>query len=292
MLRQLMLVMVCLICGFQLSANIIETNEMSTVENHITNDTLVLFNITGTLYEPSTTLSDNQWRTYFSERVNAIVQNKSCADRLINNVKNAIVNNLPKKPVEEFTPPFIANLQDQKIVVLGISQKQVSTSYADNFGLITRNHLLNVGINLENTLGYLHMNGQDNQDHSFTYGIIFTNKKPVGPAITAFLNRLENKPSKIIMVDNSLKSLNNAEESLMTTGIPFQGFRYGRSDILKQNFDPTIGTIQFFYFIAQEQIISDERALQVKESNPDVDYNALLDTWIIESVSWNCNEVK
>lgn len=266
-----------------LSADIIEMNEISTIQHYVKNDSLVLFNITGTLYEPATTLADNQWRIYFTERVNTLVSDKISAERFINKIKNEIVNNLPKKAVEEFTPQFIVHLQNHKIPVLGITQKQMATPYAENFGSITRNHLLSIGINLENTPSYLNVKGEDDILHSFAYGLIFTNKKPVGPAILAFLNRLENQPAKIIMVDNSLDSLKNAEITLSTANIPFEGFRYGRSDRLKANFDPILGNIQFFAFMNKKQIISDEQAMQIKQSHPEVDYNALLDTHILEN---------
>lgn len=265
-----------------ISAGIIETNEMATIQPSVTEDSLVLLNVTGTLYQPATTLADRQWRNHFEERVNALISNKQIAERMINKVKNEIVNYIPKKPVEEFTPQYIVQLQEQKIPVLGITQKQMATPYAENFGLITRNHLLNIGIVLENTLSYLKTKGEDDANHSFAYGILFTNKKPVGPAILSFLERLENKPAKVIMVDNSLRSLQDAEEALLKTTIAFEGFRYGRSDILIINFDPIIGDIQFLAFVKQKEILSDEQAKQIKQANPDVDYSSLLDHYILE----------
>jgi uncharacterized protein DUF2608 len=119
-----------------------ETNEISVVQDYVTNDSIVLLNVTGTLYEPAMTLADNQWRIYFANKVNSILSDKTQADRFINKIKNEIVNNLPKKPVEEFTPQFISDLQSKKIPVFGITQKLMATAYADNFGEITRNHLL------------------------------------------------------------------------------------------------------------------------------------------------------
>lgn len=269
-----------------ISAEIIETNEISAVQKHVTPDSLILFNITGTLYEPANTLADNQWRIYFAERVNALISDKIVADRLINKVKNDIVSHLPKKTVEDYTPQLIANLQSQKVPVLGITQKHMATSYADNFGLITRNHLLIIGIDLEQTLSYLNVREHgDDLNHAFAFGLIFTNKKPEGPAILSFLNRLEHQPEKIIMIDNSLDSLENAEAALISTDIKFEGFRYGRADVLKMNFDPILGNIQFFAFIKEGKILSDEEAIQIKQSHPEIDYTLLLDSFILDCAS-------
>lgn len=265
-----------------ISADIIETNEISTIQQYATNDSLILFNVTDTLYAPATTLANNQWRIYFTDRVNALVSDKESADRLINKVKNDIVNHIPKTTVEECTPHLIADLQNQKIPVLGITQKQMVTSYADNFGLITSNHLQSIGINLEQTLSYLNLKNDDSEtSYSFAYGLIFTNKQPVGQAVVSFLDRLEHKPAKVIMVDNSRKSLENTEAALTSTDMKFEGFRYGRADAMKANFDPALGIIQFFAFTQKNQIISDEEAKQIKQANPDVDYSALLDNYIL-----------
>src|SRR5205823_1789198 len=144
------------------------------------------------------------------------------AEQFINKIKNEIVSNIPKKPVEEFTPEFIAHLQEQKIPVLGITRKQLSTAYADNFGQITSNHLNSIGINLEATLSYLNVKeNNDNSPFSFAYGLIFTNTRAVGPILLDFLNRLENQPAKIIMIDNSYDSLKNAEVALSGSDITF-----------------------------------------------------------------------
>lgn len=271
---------------FHVSAEIIETNEISSLEEYVTADSLVLLNVTGTLYEPGNTLADRQWRDYFAERVNALVSDKIIADRLINKVKNDIVTHLPKKTVEDCVPQLIANLQHQQIPVLGITQKQMATSYADNFGLITSKHLIGLGINLEGTLSYLNVKSDtDNSNHSFAFGLIFTNKKPVGLGILSFLDRLAYKPEKIIMVDNSRDNLEDAEAALASIDIKFEGLRYGRADINKTNFDPILGNIQFIAFVKTGQIIYDEEAAQIKLRNPDVDYSILLDNLILEMLS-------
>ena len=79
---------------------IVETKEMSTVLQHVDGHSLILFNVTDTLYEPSITLADNQWRIYFSRLAEATVPN---SESFVNRYKNMIVNNIPKKLIEPFT---------------------------------------------------------------------------------------------------------------------------------------------------------------------------------------------
>ncbi len=262
-------------------AEIIETSEIATVQNYVTEDSLVLMNITGTLYAPGTALADNQWRMFFEKRVKELVKDEAVAERMINTIKNEIVKKLPKKPVEETTAQFVAQLQSRKIPVLGITRKQMKTAYANNFDVITSKHLLSVGIDLGKTLSYLTVQGNDDENQALAHGIIFTNKKMLGPSLLAFLNRLETKPAKIILVDDAEKNLKSAEEALQGHEIVFEGFRYSRSDKQNADFDPVLGTIEFFAFIADGSTMTDEEASQLKERTANIDYTALLDQYII-----------
>lgn len=259
---------------------IVETSEVADVRNQANESTLVLFNITDTLYEPATTLADNHWRLYFADRVNKRITDPAVANAFINKIKNLIVQNIPKKAVDPLTPQLIHDLQEQHIPVLGLTKKYFAAAYADNFGEITSKHLISIGINLENTLNYLSVGPkQDENNHTFAYGIIFTNKQPEGPALLSFVKRLSSKPKKVLMVDNSFDSLKNVEISLENSGMEFIGFRYSKCDGHYLAFDPDLGTIEFFEFIKSGSIMSDEEAKQIK-LNDKVDYEALLDAYI------------
>lgn len=109
---------------------------------------------------------------------------------------------------------------------------------------------------------------------------LFTNKQTVGSTVLSFLesNHLTSHP--IIMVDNSHKSLNNAEAVLTTAGIDFKGLRYGRTDTRKNSFDPVLGIIELWALLYQDKILDDEEAAQIRKENPKVDYEECLDTWI------------
>lgn len=265
-----------------LQADIVESNEISIVREYASDDTLVLFNVTGVLYGPSTTFGDNQWRLYFADRVNKIVKNPEIAQDLIDKVKSESVLNIPKKAIEPITATLIAELQSNEIPVFGITKKLPTTSYAENFALVTSNHLHSIGIELENTMAYLPMNKRgDDGTHTFLYGMIFTSKKPVGQGILGFLKRLIYHPTKIVLIDNERASLEEAEAALAETGIAFQGIRYGRTD--DDKFDPTLGTIEFMAWINDKKVMSDEEALLIKQSNPNVNYEIMLDVYIHRS---------
>lgn len=283
------------ICGFLLNfciltlpiqGEIIETNEIKTMIPFINQESLVFLNVTRTLYAPSNTLADRRWRDYFSNRVNEIIENQEAEQELIDKVKNQIVSTIPKKNVQEITPRLIDLLQDKRIVVLGITQKQLSTSYADNFGEITRNHLLNLDINFEKTLKYFELSKENlsKSEFSFAYGLLFTNKASVGPAIVAFLKQSGKQPSNVVIVDNSRDNLESVQEALSSIGIAFTGIRYGLADA-QEDFDPTLGTVEFFALINEGKILSDSEALQSMPADRSINYEAMLDKYIEQTIS-------
>lgn len=276
------------VAGFtcSLSAEIIETNEIKSMVSSLNQDSFVFFNVTGTLYAPSNVLSDRRWREYFADRVKEVVNDDEAAEQLINKVKNQIVTSIPKKKIEDITPPLIALMQAKEIVVLGITQKQMATSYAKNFGEITHHHLRRLGINLQKTLKYFQFAEKDieNSNFSFAYGILFTNKQPVGPSLLSFLKGSPKQPSNVVMIDNSRDSLESAQESLSAAGISFTGIRYGRAD-QEEDFDPTLGTVEFFALINDGKILSDEEAVQVMPKDKTINYELMLDRYIEQVVS-------
>lgn len=264
----------------QVYGQIITIEKISSIPQDADKDSLVLLNITGTLYEPASTLADNKWRLYFAERVNSVISDARLSDQIINETKNKIVNSLPKRVTEESAPQLIAGLQQRQIPVYGITEKCTSTPYAEDFGIITSQHLKRVGIDLEKTLAYANIPEEAADKYSFQHAIIFTCKKPVGPALVAFLYNNHLAPKKIVMVDNSRKSLENAQDALSTTKTEFIGLHYSRPDSNAKAFNPTIGTIEFLAFNEGGEIISDEKAEQIRLEHPEINYESLLDEFI------------
>ncbi len=267
-----------------LHAEIIETQNIATVMDHVDANSIVFFNVTGTLYKPSTTFADRQWRDYFSERVLLIVPEANNPQNLINRIKNTLVQEIPKKNVDEFTPILIANLQQARVPVLGITQKKVSTPYANDFAQITSNHLVSLGIYLESTLAYFNIPHMDCDQYSFGHGILFTEKKAAGNAILAILKNTQHLYSNVIVVDDSQNFLRIVETTLAENNIPFVGLRYGRDDARKANFNPILGIIEFIAFINEGKVMTDEEATDILITHPEVDYEQLLNELILQLV--------
>lgn len=263
----------------QLSGEIIEIESIASLQDYIHEDGLALLNVGETLFSPSCMLADTQWRTYFVERVNKLVSQQEIAQAIIDEVKGLIVEKIPKITPEPITPSLIADLQKKQIPVLGYTQRQIATTYAPNNGLIVNHHLLSMGIDLAKSLDYFDAASYSSEKHDFQYGIIFTNKHSVGPAVAEFLQN-NTGPSQVILVDDDLEVLKETEAVLEPLHIAYFGLRYGRTDTRKVAFDSNIANIQYFSFIQENKLLSDTEALNILLETSEVNYQAKLDHWI------------
>jgi hypothetical protein len=109
--------------------------------------------------------------------------------------------------------------------------------------------------------------------------------------VVSFLKQSGRHPAYVIIVDNSQDALESAQEALDAVGIPFIGIRYGRADA-KEEFDPTLGTVEFFAFINEGKILSDEEALKSMPIDRSHNYEKKLDEYIKQAISMDSKSSK
>lgn len=264
-----------------LCSEIIESDAFSDLTLHVGKESLTFVNISSTLYEPQATFAQRKWCDYFFSRAQRILDGEK-SEELYNKIKSKLYL-IPKKLVEESTSAIILALQENQTPIFGITEKRLSPPYAENFALITSNHLKALDIDFEKTHSYFSSLASDqfgSENASLVYGILFANGKQIGTALHDLLEKNHYKPSKIVVMDDSLKCLKILEEEAKQMEIPFTGLRYSRSDARKSAFDQTLGTIQFLAYVNEGKILTDEEALKTKLANEQIDYESLLDELI------------
>ena len=275
------LIIFLFITSTHLNSLIIETDDISSIMTEADSQTLVLFNITNTIYTSSTTMGDSLWKNYFAKKVHDLLSDQKTADDVVNHVKNKIVTSVPKKLVDEKIAGMITCLQENQIPVLGLTLKHLSRPYAENFGEITSKHLVSLGIDFEKTNAYLQvdLDRYNEPQQQYAYGLIFTSGSPPGNAVSHFLKRTS--LTKVIIIDDRQRNLEDAEQIILQNDIAFTGFRYTKCDTRKERFDPTLGIIEFLKFLSTGEVISDDEAASIKELTPFIHYETLLEEAIL-----------
>ena len=266
------------------STSIIPTDKIETLLAVSNKKSLILSDITNTLYKPCNTLSDKNWRTYFAKKVRETITDPAIATKIANTVENIIVNKIDKKPVYDKAPAVIKELQKQEIPILAITMKSWSAPYDPFFGITTSNHLEKLGIHLENSVPFVATKeqGSDIQEYpeyTFAKGIIFTNKNLLNKSLDAFLNRLEKKPEQIVIFENSESQKEKLESVIKAHGIALTYVRHSFVDNCEP-IDPILGNIEFLEFMEGSHVIFDDEALSIKNNNAQIDYENLLKEYI------------
>lgn len=267
----------------------IEVTDMSVLLEVSNQSTLILTDISDTLYKPCNTMSDKKWRIYVADRVREFVSDPILASKIANSIENIIVNQVDKELVYKNAPSVIQELQANGIPLIAISLKNWAAPYDPNFGVTTSNHLKKLGIDLEKSVplvGRMKIDANSSceyvqevnttDEYTFAKGIIFTNKKPLDRALDAFLRRLEKKPERIVIFENSYEHREKLASVIKAHHIGLTFIKHQPLEPQENSFDPTLGTIEFLQFMQNSGIILDEEAKRVKENNPSVDFEALL----------------
>lgn len=253
-----------------LHAHIVETHQISEIVSEIDKETLVLFDLDETTLTTTTTLGTSAWWTYFTDKFSA---NRSLSKKethrltpLVMSIVHRIMQATNPKTVEPETTQLIHSLQEQGITVIALTGRCMKAPWNPYFAEFTRDQLKELGINFEKSLWPEQIVFDPaHPPTNYAYGVVFSNFQPKGPVLVQFLQELNFRPKKIVMVDDLNEFLNSVDQSMAEENIPFVGFRYGHLDPHILKFDPMIGNIQLQKLLKENQLLSDEEAAEIKQ---------------------------
>ncbi|SCA63850.1 Uncharacterized protein SCG7086_BG_00070 [Chlamydiales bacterium SCGC AG-110-P3] len=238
-------------------ANIIETQYMNELLNHVTPQTLIIFDIDNTIMRPKQQLGSDQW---FQHRktvhINAGLTKSEALEKALAewmSVQSVTAVQL----AEEQTREIITSLQAQGYTVMGLTTR--------GLGHATRTilQLGSLNINLATTApaqeDIFFNNGRGTL---FRKGILFTAASDKGTALEKFLHLTNYKPEAIIFINDKASHIAPVERYCQEAGIPFTGLRYGHLDNWVTSFRKDTAAIQWLSF---GRILSDQKAEELAD---------------------------
>jgi len=244
MLKKIAVLLLAFACTVTQSwARIVETKNVSDILSEIDENTLVLFDIDLTTLTPTTTLGSNAWWNHFRGKVRSTNLPKEQTLLLIGPIVHKMLRKVPHKTVEPEVVALIHSLQERGITVWALTGRYKKAPWDPQFAELTRDQLAACGIDFE--LSIPPKGVEIMQLHpSYAYGILFTDGQQKGPVLWEFLQALNHRPLKVVMIDDLLNYLTSIENALKKENIPFVGFHYTRLAHLDGQFDRMIGNIQ------------------------------------------------
>lgn len=248
----------------QTQAKIIETCNFADILTEIDAETLVFFDIDDTLINTTSMLGNTPCWNYL---VSKFFHTKWSSDKTLDiyAVIQKILHHVPMSLIEPNTADIIQDLQQQGILVLGLTARTKNANYMQEADKRTYDHLKSVDIDFSLTPL---PNSNKSPLSFFSYGIIFTDTQDKGPFLKTFLTHLGLHPKKVVFIDDKLSQIKSVQKSLKSINIPFVGFRYGKLDNFHTRFNPLIVNIQLEALIKESQVLSDEEAEEIALQNP------------------------
>lgn len=247
---------------FHGQAKIIETAHIADVMPLIDNETWFLVDIDNTLFEAAQALGHANW--FYDEMQKKMRQGmtreealRACYPGWIKTQKVCKV-----KPLEDNFVASLIDLQNRGVVIMGLTHRWPSV--ADS----TIHQVASLGFDFSKTAP-----SQETftvpAGHPTLYkqGILFVcdyNKK--SDVFLPFLILINQKPKKVVFIDDKRKYVEELEVALEQQGIEYIGIHYTAIEHVTPMFSPEIAEFQYKFL---DQIMSNEAALLLMKNGLD-----------------------
>jgi hypothetical protein len=242
-------------------AAVIETTTIRDALPYIDATTWVLIDLDNTLYEGKQALGHTEW---FYDQAHALMRNEGMtleeATRACYPEWIEVQKICPVKCVEEIFIPTLKELRNRNIVIMGLTHRQ--PSIADS----TIRQIASLDWNFAHSAPTHHCFSVPSETPTlYTNGVLFTgeyNKK--GEIFVRFLSLIEQKPKKILFIDDKLNHVEEVGRAVEKLGIEYTGIHFTAIQYAEKVYWPEIAEFQKKFL---QKIMSNEAALLLMEFN-------------------------
>lgn len=160
---------------------------------------------------------------------------------------------------EKETAQIIKRIQDSGKRVIAL------TRYSHKLSRLRDKQLKECGINFESSFFpeeiLFQELSQGAQIHPiFYHGLLLTGSLQKGPVLAAFLDHVQFRPSRVIMIDNDKKYLISVADAMKSKDIPFKGYHYCGADKMPDTWDDGVIQFQHNYLLKYHKWIGEDAA--------------------------------
>lgn len=258
MLRKFLYFLTTLLLPLIVEARIIETAQVADAVKFIDEDTWFLIDLDNTMFEAKQALGHANW---FYDEMQKKVQNGMSREESIRDTYPDWIRTqqiCPVKPLEEDFIPSLISLQNQGIVIMGLTHRQPSVAQST--------------IRQVASLGFDFIKTAPSKDSFvvpaksptlYLKGILFVsdyNKK--SDVFLPFLSIIKQTPKKVIFIDDKRKNVEELEEALSKLGIEYLGVYYTAIEHAKPIYTQEVAEFQYKFL---HKIMSNEAAILLME---------------------------
>lgn len=259
MLFRSFLMSLALCAPFSLQALILETSHITDVKDLVEDDAWVLVDFDNTLFQAKQALGHADW--FYDEVKQGVKRglehDEAVREAYVHWVK--VQKFCSVQPLEENFVPFLLDLQNRGVVVLGLTLRQPMV--ADS----TMRQIDSLGIDFLKTAPIKKDFDIPAKSHAtYLKGALFAsdyNKK--GEIFETFLSMIGQSPKKIVLIDDKKKNVEDLEQIANKMGIEYLGIYYTAIEKAEPIYSRELADFQYRML---EKILSNEAALHLLEN--------------------------
>lgn len=217
---------------------------------------LVIFDIDGTLIVPSSALLDlSICPRSFLKQLSSVYENK---EDLFEEMFHKALKECPQKLTETDIPKLLRRIEKKNAKMIALTNRRKDK----------RTFLQFKSVGLDFSTSFEHLEYLDLEQKSagkpspsFYKGVIFAAGKDKGKTLGKFLDQINYVPQKVIFIDDQEHFLASVDAELTRRGISHICYHYiGWEKNKPKEFDTSLASFQWLYFLVNEKWIVDEKA--------------------------------
>jgi len=233
------LLLLCTFLATSLTGEIQIINHLDEIKGYLSNDPSstewVIFDIDNTL--TTCTHPALQIPVYRANRQRFMDEFAKYTKEQQHYLPALIVTEGQRKLIDSQTPVLISELQFSGVTVFGFTAlNSGATPNGENFPSWRKNELESLNINFsqephsplpKESIEFRQFPSFEGSYPLYQDGVLYSNVIPTkGDVFLAFLEKVEQKPKRIIFIDDSLKNVVSVEEATKKIGIEYVGLHY------------------------------------------------------------------
>lgn len=276
-------ILIFLFLIFTLNAEILETTCLNDITPYIDEETWVLIDIDDTLIDSSLVVGNRPFRSFMKSVLKD--QKDASGQKLYDIISLILINKAPLATLESNTASFIKDLQNQDININAFTargRQEWYTTHVANNDALTVKQLASVDIQFQNPRFLA-------ENDSLFSGVLFASHLAKGEFLRQLIESLENKPSRIIFIDDKMDQVTSVEKALHGSDIKTFSVWYKATEMKDKDYDVYVGLAQLRALFIDNKVISREEAERnLDKSDPKAQLEKIIEESDLKTLLEEC----
>ena len=236
------------------AALVLESDKITDILKYSDENTLVIFDVDGVVFEPLHTLGNDPWAYYEAGKFiksagGDVVKGLTAFCPVWVDVREKVDVKLVSNNILD----VLTELEEKNIKIIGLTARGIP--------LIRKTKEQFDSLGLDFIKNNYHEKDEVCDLFDLKNGVMFIEiGVDKGKCLKRFFEIAGKKPKKIVFIDDRMKNIKSLNKTCQELSIDFVGIRYSATDNSVENFDGKVGDIQLYFLNEYGYFLNDDQA--------------------------------